>query len=48
MSKFLILIGLVAGAFVVLQAGYNIERIPLHLVLFGLATTGVVWALAKI
>lgn len=48
MVRFLILIGLVAGGFAALQGSVNVNRIPMELVWFGIATTGVIWALRKI
>ena len=48
MIKLFAIMFLVVGLGLVFATGYDVSRIPIAIVWFALATTGVLWALAKI
>ena len=41
-------LAVVIGAVLFYQSGFDVDRLPMTLVWFAVATTGVIWALAKI
>ncbi|MBB4302567.1 hypothetical protein GGD81_001597 [Rhodobium orientis] len=46
--KFFAAIAVAIGAVLFYEAGFDVDRLPMTLVWFAVATTGVIWALAKI